>query len=280
MDARGIKKVRALSREAGVSYATLSKILYNEHLQSLDSTLEPLAKYFKVTLGQLRGYEPIPGVTSPGEIPKDGIPLLRDTQIGKWLTYRLPEEAIDERVEVSYPKLSAEAFVYEVNDAAIPDIASVGETLIVDPAASGNENNVCLIMRNGRCAFRYMEDDLGQTVFTSPNPSFSTVAAEDCEFLGFIAGKPERTYQPVYEDEKLKRTNPDLFSDEAVELDLFSECGKHLDEFYGRAVSKSERLVLQGDLYKYCAQNGITAKALRSGSTRKALSSQYPDKKD
>lgn len=57
MEREGIADVAELSRLSGMNQPTLHRIMSGEIRESKSSTLQPLASFFRVSMGQLRGEE-------------------------------------------------------------------------------------------------------------------------------------------------------------------------------------------------------------------------------
>lgn len=86
----------ALSRKTGVPPATIARLRTYENTNPTIATLKPLANFFKITIGQLIGNEPlspnrIEGYSMDINIVASIVPVLKWDQISYWLNNDKPE---------------------------------------------------------------------------------------------------------------------------------------------------------------------------------------------
>lgn len=189
---------RALAKETRTNRSTLSSILMGTNRSPRESTLEPYAQYFGVTLAQLRGYEPIPGLTSGDPLPNE-YPVVAPTHVDDWVREASTKSDFDRFVPSAIPK-DARTFVFVVPDDAVADIVERGELVFVDPdfefPADSHLKRLALIRYQDQYSIRYETTDLGQKVYRSNITGFRTLTENDCVFIGYVIAIPERPTIP------------------------------------------------------------------------------------
>lgn len=269
MTANGIK-ITDLSQKTRVAMGTLNKILENENVQSRDSTLQPIAKYFKISLAQLRGYEPIEGISDGTDsIQPTGYPFLEANQILPWLAGNLPIETLNNWI-LADGNFDAKTFVAEVTDEGVAPFASIGDELIVDPDATGNSNGLCMIMRGGDIAFRYRVKRLGEVFYKSDHPSLREMTEDECDFIGYVAARTQKSLEPTYEGDKVARSkNHPAPNQDLIQMDLMRECVIYVEAaLEGQTISASDRSEILNNLYKHCIDKGYSAEMLKNGEVK------------
>lgn len=259
-----------LHKRTRVAMGTLNKILENENVQSRDSTLQPIARYFKVTLSQLRGYEPIPGVTDTEEtIAPAGYPLLEPNQVLPWIAGNLPAENLKHWIQAE-GAFDSGTFAAKVTDEGIAPFASIGDELIIDPEATGNTNGLCMIMRDGDLAFRYRVKRLGEVFYKSDHPSLREMSEGECDFIGYVAARAQKSLEPTYDGKRTARTSNHQASDPGlIQMDLMRECVMFVDAaLEGRELTDAERSEVLNNLYQHCLDNDYSAEMLKAGKVK------------
>lgn len=188
-----------LSDATSVSQSTINAILKGRSKEQKDSTLEPLAVYFGVSLKQIRGYEPIDNL-SPGTRPRTEYPILMDCDVIRLCEgYNEVRDNAAKYVNSTQPK-GPRTFVYTVKDDAMAPIISNGGLVFVDPdfrypATQGSAGfKLALINVNGHLAIRQETTDLGTTVYKALADGFRIVSAADTELIGYVVGIPEQVF--------------------------------------------------------------------------------------
>lgn len=188
--------VRKLSKVLGMNRSTLGSIISGTNESPRDKTLVPIAKYFGVSLGQLRGYEPIDGLTD-GSVAPNEYPILDETNIADWIRE-------DPQVEYSGTVRSAEpkgprTFMYIAKDNAISPLVPEGGECFVDPEFEFPEpfegTRLALIEVNGHYALRVQSSDLGDVIYKPIGSGFKTLSADQCTLVGYVVSFPERSWR-------------------------------------------------------------------------------------
>jgi transcriptional regulator with XRE-family HTH domain len=204
MEREGLKLID-LSRKSGIGHSTISSILKRSNKEPRDSTLEPIAKVFGVSKAQLRGYEPIPGLTNTAVSDRPMLfPLIPPGSIDSWLAGSLDTRGL-EYVKSAFPR-SARTFVYEAQDDAVASYVPRGGRVYVDPdtdfhAIEDRPVLIALIRVDGRYSLRTEVDDMGRYAYSSESSAYRALTAEECEVVGYVVGMPEQNF-----------TNPDLLA--------------------------------------------------------------------
>ena len=188
-----------LAEATGVSQSTINAILKGRSKEQKDSTLEPLAQYFGVSLKQLRGYDEIAGVAD-GSRPRNEHPILNDDQVLALVeSGAMVKESSAGYVSSAYPK-GAACFVYRLTDEAMEPVLGKGAMVFVDPDFTYPDDvqvtgmKLALINVKGRLAVRIETDDLGAIVYKPLNAGFRTVADTECDLVGYVVGMPEQDW--------------------------------------------------------------------------------------
>jgi SOS-response transcriptional repressor LexA len=122
-------RVTELSRRTGVPQATLQRIVMGTIEKPRQASLQPIADYFKVSIEQLKGLQPISWLspTAPEEIGWTEVPLLAWDEVAA-----KPGQHTKERGLYTDVKLGGEAFAVTVKDASMEPLFPLGTLLILD----------------------------------------------------------------------------------------------------------------------------------------------------
>ncbi|QLH41267.1 MAG: LexA family transcriptional regulator [Coxiellaceae bacterium] len=132
-------KTTELARRIDVPQPTLQRIVAGTSTNPHISTLIPLAKFFNVTVDQLRGIAPIPELesTQPNPAVPSGlcaVPSLEWEEVGEWLKQSMYLNDKPERPKLYIEgPLSAKSYALTVNDNAMYPMFPKGTQIIVDP---------------------------------------------------------------------------------------------------------------------------------------------------
>ena len=197
MESRAIS-ARKLATETGMNRSTLSSILSGTNESPRDKTLEPLAKFFSVSLGQLRGYEAIEGL-SDGSVAPNEYPILDDSNIEKWVRNE-SDVTFAGTVRSAVPK-GPRVFLYVARDNALSPFVPEGGQCFVDPEFVFPDNfegkKIALIVANGHYALRFESSDLGDKIFKPAAGGFKTLTSDQCRVVGYVVSIPEKTWSSM-----------------------------------------------------------------------------------
>ncbi|WP_051555232.1 LexA family protein [Legionella fairfieldensis] len=120
--------VSELARRVNLPQPTIQRIVAGAYKQPRNSTIQPIADYFGVTINQLRGFEPISFLSGSTKIIKS-IPLLSSPQINIWPDSK---ENINQYV-VCDINLGEKSFAMHMPDSSMEPIIPKGSILLIDP---------------------------------------------------------------------------------------------------------------------------------------------------
>ncbi len=191
MFAKRIKMIE-LAHQTGVPQSTLSRILAGATTQPHRSSLEPLAAFFRVSVNQLVGKEPIPSLQrlSLSASQSLSVPLLTWAQVDSWITLGDTTEAY-EMVQVD-KALGEGSFAVTVEDAAMEPQFSRGAILIVDAKRTAKDRSFVIVKlgKSDKIVFRQLITDGINFYLRSLSPDFSqcgmTTMTDDDNILGVV----------------------------------------------------------------------------------------------
>lgn len=204
MDSQGVK-TSTLSKETGITYTTIDSILKGGSRQPRDETLKPMAKYFSVTLDQIKGYQPIEDFgdwNSPGERRLANLlPVFPNATdlLWYWLKGELSRADIPHFHRTAYT-YGPRAFAINSPDDAVAPLITLGQIAFVDPDAPEERitsPGVALVNKNGNYSFRDVVNDLGETKYTARSTHFSTLTSDECTVTGYLVGIPETNWSEL-----------------------------------------------------------------------------------
>jgi transcriptional regulator with XRE-family HTH domain len=199
IDREGISEWR-LSDQTGVSQSTINAILKGRSKEQKDSTLEPLAAYFGVSLKQLRGYDQIEGISEAAR-PRNEYPVLDKAEDVQRLLDGVDgvRECARAYVTSAHPK-GKRCFVFTVSDDAMAPVLGKGAKVFVDPDFQYPDSppmtgmKLALISVRGHLAIRMEADDLGAVVYKPLGAGFRTVGTHESTLVGYVVGIPEQDF--------------------------------------------------------------------------------------
>lgn len=206
-----------VARHAGVSQSTLSRILSGKIEYPSDRQIEPLAKYFGVTGGQLRGYEPMPISNSPQSssislMPiinepsmhygdsvappptLDGyVPVINWVQAGSW-TEICDIEFEPQEFAPRPPNSSVNTFALRVRGQSMLPKYEPDLIIYVDPEVVpfDGDDVVALLTEHNEATFKQLvEEPGGGRLLKARNPSWPEPWIQingNCEIIGVVVG--------------------------------------------------------------------------------------------
>lgn len=121
--------VTELSRRINVSQPTIQRIVSGAYKQPRNTTLEPIARYFEISINQLRGIEPIPFLRLGKEKIIKNLPLFHYHDLQSWPIIQNNSN----HCVVSNMNLSEEAFAMYMPDSSMEPVMPKGSILLIDP---------------------------------------------------------------------------------------------------------------------------------------------------
>lgn len=179
-----------LARKTKVTQSTVNRILSGESKEPRDSTIEPLAAYFGVTLNQLKGREPIPGLNSNIDVipqVRPSVPLISWNNLGGILvTGKLdPADVVDwlpcptqnsNRTIALQIKGDAMVSPYP-GGRSYPD----GTIVFADPEASvlSGDRVIAYLQSADSGVFRTYVEEAGKRYLIPANPHYERIVIDD-----------------------------------------------------------------------------------------------------
>ena len=145
------KKVRAteLARELNLPQPTIHRMATGKSPNPHRSSLEPIAKYFNVTVEQLKGETPL-----PDNLWTDSLLPVKKTStiqipIVSWdelPTLRMPVNIKDDQFVVCSPNINPDCFATYMNDSSMEPQFEMGTTLVLDPDKALKDRCFALVL--------------------------------------------------------------------------------------------------------------------------------------
>jgi transcriptional regulator with XRE-family HTH domain len=174
-----------LARRTGVPQPTIHRMVTGTCPRPHMASIKPIAEYFGLTPGQLKGEELIPGLNMFKLDGLDGwakIPLVAWKQLSTWpkqeYQYSVTEHGVatkkrDQTMTYTDANVKREAFAVYVNDKSMGPEFSEITLLIFDPEKAVENDSLMLIrLENGEVLFRQVLVKDGQRYYRSLNPDF------------------------------------------------------------------------------------------------------------
>jgi len=143
--------VNELAQQTGVSRATVQRIVHG-NLLVRDKSLQPIADFFKITLEQLKGNEPIFGLSDyknelAKEIGVQRVPLLNWDAIEEWCNPSHTHASVSSDIAfvIAESPVSDDAFAAKIIDSAMEPVFSKGCRAIFDPEKTPKDRSYVLV---------------------------------------------------------------------------------------------------------------------------------------
>lgn len=192
-----------LARITGVPQPTVHRMVTGTCPRPHKSSLKPIAKHFDITIDQLKGLEPIPGLNMYKLESTDGwstLPLVDWKHLSTWPKAEFDFQLTDSGVQTqkraqtmtySDASLSNKAFaayLLEVDD-AMARLFPVGSLLIFDPLKEKTAHCYILVrLANGTVLFRQYLPQGEQAAYTNSAPAQTpTPLSQGDEIIGVLA---------------------------------------------------------------------------------------------
>jgi SOS-response transcriptional repressor LexA len=169
------KQVRTteLARRVGLKQPTVHRIVEGTSLRPHLSTLDPIAKYFAVSVDQLRGAEPLPWnlfgeSINLGTEEVSVLPILSWEEAMSW-DQHLPIARQRHQSVIMHKKISGNAFALTVTDSSMQPQFPAGTQLIINPDKDIQDRGFAVIALHNhpKAIFRQILVD-GQQLYIKP----------------------------------------------------------------------------------------------------------------
>lgn len=171
-------KPTELARVTGVSQPTIQRILSGTTTRPHESSLLAIARYFSISLAQLKGEQPIPELVNQWpafkQLPLSEAPLLNWTEVYEWLSQEQLNIQPSQTIFTEH-KLSENSFALKIQDSSMAPTFPQDTVLIFDPQKSYKDRGYVLAYLEGtkQPLFRQLIID-GEALFIRPlNPDLS-----------------------------------------------------------------------------------------------------------
>lgn len=167
-----------LAREVNIPQQTLQRIVSGMTPNPHMSTLVPLARYFSISIEQLRGLEPISGLEiSPSYSNYPGlssIAIIQWTEVTQW-------QAQIDQPTTRYDKIFTDAqvgpkaFALRTKDSSMSPIFPENTILVVDPEKEAKDRQYVVVKLRDQmeATFRQLLVDLGNFYIKPLSPDFN-----------------------------------------------------------------------------------------------------------
>lgn len=174
------RKLRAtdLARELGLPQPTVHRMVTGKCPNPHRSSLEPIARYFNVTIDQLKGETPLPDALWGDSLLPIKMTGSRHVPIVKWQNLpdlTLPAVEEDNQFLIAAPDLGKQCFATYMNDSSMEPHFSIGTTLILDPEKTPKDRSFVLIklQETDLPVFRQLLVDAEYQYLKALNPDLS-----------------------------------------------------------------------------------------------------------
>lgn len=185
-----------LADRTGVPQPTISRIKSGESRDPRDKTLRPLAKYFGVTVSQLRGDMPLsdsqsphePSNVAPGPPVRGAVPLISWVSAGAWRETidSLETGMAEEWIETTAP-VRQHTFALKVQgDSMEPDFPS-GTYIVVEPDLDPQPGDFVIAKNGDEATFKQLTKDGADWYLKPLNPRYPIKPLESpCKIIGVV----------------------------------------------------------------------------------------------
>lgn len=120
--------ITELARRINLPQPTIQRIASGTYKRPHNKTLRPIAEFFKITIDQLAGLEPIHWLRNNSSIRQ--IPLLTHNQASSWPLHK--EKNYDSHI-IADIEVSEDTYAMEMPDASMEPLIPKKSILIIDP---------------------------------------------------------------------------------------------------------------------------------------------------
>lgn len=185
-----------LADRTGVPQPTISRIKSGESRDPRDKTLRPLAKYFGVTVSQLRGDMPLsdsqsphePSNVAPGPPVRGAVPLISWVSAGAWRETidSLEPGMAEEWIETTAP-IRQHTFALKVQgDSMEPDFPS-GTYIVVEPDLDPQPGDFVIARNGDEATFKQLTKDGADWYLKPLNQRYPIKPLESpCKIIGVV----------------------------------------------------------------------------------------------
>ena len=139
----GIKPME-LARRTKVPQPTVHRIVSGNCQNPHQGSLAALAQYFNISVAQLKGFEPIPGITTESVQGLKKIPIISFQEAAVWPTIMDDYKPI--HTLFTEGNVSAKAFALLLNDNAMFPLFSEGSKIVIDPEKTPKNRSYVLVL--------------------------------------------------------------------------------------------------------------------------------------
>lgn len=165
-------KPMELARQTNVPQPTIQRLTAGTTVRPHLSSLEPIAKFFSISINQLMGLESIPWLGN-GKVLNDDfqhIPFVDWDQVTLWLDTQAEERyLISNNTLICDANVSCEAFALTVKDSSMEPLFSIGTKVVIDPQKEYKDRCfvVVKLAKSNESLLRQLIMD-GSTLFIKP----------------------------------------------------------------------------------------------------------------
>ena len=131
----GEKKIKPaeLARLTNLPQPTVQRIVAGTTTRPHLSSLEPIAKYFSISIDQLLGLDPIPWLANKEYLSMQvrHVPVINWNEVLPWLNNIIPTNT--ENTIISDTNVGKKTFALTVKDSSMEPVFNIGTKIIIDP---------------------------------------------------------------------------------------------------------------------------------------------------
>lgn len=144
------KKIKPteLARHTKLPQPTVQRIVSGTTTHPHVTSLEPIAKYFSISVNQLLGLEPIPWLFNKEYLSTQvrRVPLISWGNVTSWLDKDHTDT--QENTIISDGVVGKKTFALTVNDSSMEPVFSIGTKIIIDPEKTPKDRNFVIVKIN------------------------------------------------------------------------------------------------------------------------------------
>lgn len=180
-----------LSRNTGLAVATLHRLLHEPDISPRISTLKPIAQFFKLTVPQLLGDEPLPLRNEKGQFIENrkywlSIPIINWEEAKNWQQFvKTPSHRAVIQTDID---ISPKAFALKL-DHDIGDVFKQGAVIILEPGIKALHQHYVLVYRHPSpsASLKQVIEEDGYRFLVSLDARFQTVPfSKEYQLLGVV----------------------------------------------------------------------------------------------
>lgn len=185
-----------LSKQTGIPLSTINRIRNSNKTNPTVATLQPIAKFFKISISQLLGEDPLPvdrlpGTHHPLRFTTSRLPIIKWSWIQNWINHDTIDFEDKLKSWISSEKeLSGRSFAIVVTKRSLGLAFRQGTLLIADPKVVYQEGDLVLVKldKSTEILLKQVIIDGDDSYLRSVNPEIKSLkrVTPECQFIATI----------------------------------------------------------------------------------------------